>query len=162
MKRVASIDAAADRAVKLVRQLLGFSRLQATEIAGVNVNNLIQNMESLIKRAITPAVEVDLQLAENIWLVGINPGDFQDALLNIVLNARDSMPEGGCLRIKSHNRSLDAVFCANQPRVWAGDHVQLSITDTGLGMAPEQLEKIYEPLFIMGLGPVVSGTYPTH
>ncbi len=156
LKRVTTIDGAAHRAAELVKQLLGFSRQQATDVVVGSLNRIIEDMDSLIKRSITPEIEVDKQLAEDLWLVGINPGDFQDALLNLILNARDAMPGGGTLTIGTSNCTLSAAFCAQHPNFFAGEYVRLSVNDIGTGMTLKQQDKIYDPFYTTK--PVGKGT----
>ncbi len=156
LKRVTTINKSASRASELIKQLLSFSRLQATDVAACDLNLIIQDMDSLIKRSITPEIEVDKKLAENLWLTGINLGDYQDAVLNLILNARDAMPDGGNLTIGTCNSVLDAAFCAQHPNLVAGEYVQLSVIDTGIGMMVEELGKIYDPFYTTK--PVGKGT----
>ncbi len=147
LKRVVTIDEVTQRAVDLVRQLLGFSRLQATDVVVSNINRLILNMDILIKRSITPEVEVELKLADSLWSTGINRGDFQDSLLNMILNARDAMPNGGLLTIETSNCTLDAVYWSLNPDLVVDEYVKLSVSDTGIGITSEQQDKIYEPFY---------------
>jgi len=145
--RLGNIDTATHRATELVKNLLGFSRLQATDIEFCNLNKIIRGMDNLIKRSVTPEIEVDLQLSESLWSTQINQGDFQDVLLNLVLNARDAMSEGGQLTIKTSNCILDNVYCDRILNLTPGEYVKLDINDTGIGIHPEQLDKVYEPFF---------------
>ena len=147
LKRVVTIDEVTQRAAVLVRQLLGFSRLQATDVVVININRLILDMDILIKRSITPEVEVELQLADSLWSTGINLGDFQDSLLNIILNAHDAMPNGGRLTIETSNCTLNAAYCSQNPNLVVGEYVKLSVSDTGTGITSEQQDKIYEPFY---------------
>ena len=156
LKRIDTIDRAAQRAAELVKQLLGFSRHQATDVVVVDPNRMILDMDDLIKRSITPEVKVDQQLAKDLWLAGLNVGDFQDTLLNLVINARDAMPDGGRLTIKTSNCTLDEVFCAQHSNLEAGDYVQLDVSDNGVGITPEQQDKIFDPFYTTK--PVGKGT----
>ncbi len=146
-KRVVAIAKAAQRAANLTRQLLAFSRKQGVELKQVNINKLIQNMDSLITRSITPEVQVDSVFSQELWLTKIDPNDFEDALLNLVLNARDAMPNGGSLTIETHNKILDAAYCSQNPGVSPGSYVLLIVSDTGTGISFEHKEKIFEPFF---------------
>lgn len=147
LKRVESINKAAQRAADLTKQLLGFSRTHAEKTAITNLNTVIGEMDSLTARSITPEVEVKYQLAENLWLTEIDPGDFQDALFNLIINARDAMPNGGQLTMTTANIILDASYCESKPNVAPGDYVQLTVSDSGKGIPFEQLEHIFEPFF---------------
>ncbi len=147
LKRVAVINKSAKRAANLTKQLLCFSRDQATDEVESDISCLILDMDSLVSRSLTPEVEVDRQLTENLWLVSINLGDFQDTLLNLVLNARDAMPNGGRLTIETHNCMLEKAYCTQHPNATPGEYVLLSVSDTGEGIASEQIDKIYDPFY---------------
>ncbi len=146
-KRLKTINKATKRATDLTRQLLGFSRSQAQNIEVTNVNNIIQAMDSLIARSVTPEVEVKLKLASNIWPTEINKGDFEDSLLNLVINARDAMPDGGKLRIETSNQFVDEITANKKQLLASGDYVHISVCDTGTGISDEHLDKIFEPFF---------------
>jgi len=146
-KRTKNIKKAADRAVKLTKQLLGFSRRQPTQTSLLNINKVIKGMDNLISRSITPQVEVDFKLSDELWLTEIDSGDFEDALLNLILNARDAMPEGGRLVIGSKNCNIDAAYCAQNPGMTPGEYIQLAVSDTGEGISLKQQEHIFEPFF---------------
>ncbi|RLJ18153.1 histidine kinase [bacterium endosymbiont of Escarpia laminata] len=145
--RVQTTTKAALRAADLTKQLLGFSRRESKNITATDLNQVIRGMESLIARSVTPEVEVELQLAEGLWLTDIDQGDLQDALLNLVLNARDAMPNGGSLTIETANQALDAIYEEQNPIVDKGDYVQLAVSDNGSGIPAEALEHIFEPFF---------------
>jgi len=147
LKRVAAIDGAAHRAADLVKQLLGFSRHQATDTEISDVNQLILAMSDLIDRSITPEIDVDRNLSGELWPTAINVGDFQDALLNLILNARDAMPSSGQLTIETSNCQLDAAYCSHNPSATPGDYVKLVISDTGVGIDTEQQDKIFDPFY---------------
>jgi len=138
---------ATQRCMDLTRQLLAFSRRQAKKKSVVALNDKVREMETMIARSITPEVEVQYFLADDLWLTEIDPGEFQDAILNLVINARDAMPGGGKLLIETGNKHLDADYAALDPGVEVGDYVQLMISDTGAGMDRETLEHVFEPFF---------------
>jgi len=146
-KRVQNIQKSTQRAAELTRQLLSFSRHQAENVTIININQLIAEMENLIAHAITPQVEIKSHLAKNLWPTEISPGDFEDTLLNLVINARDAMHGSGRLNIETMNTSLDAHYCEKNPDIKPGDYVCLTISDNGEGMAAEQLEHIFEPFY---------------
>ena len=135
------------RCTALTRQLLAFSRRQAEEKVAVNINTRLRDMETVIARSLTPEVEVEYSLSDDLWQTEIDPGEFQDAVLNLVLNARDAMPDGGRLLIETRNNVLDAGYVVYNPEIEAGDYVQLSISDTGFGMDKKTQERIFEPFF---------------
>ena len=146
-KRVNNINKSAQRAADLTRQLLSFSRRQAEQIEKTDISFIIHEMDSLIVRSVTPQVEVEHLNASDLWQTEIDPGDFEDSLLNLVLNARDAMHGQGRLVIQTRNCTLDADYCAQNATARPGDYVELSISDSGIGIAAEQLEHIFEPFF---------------
>ncbi len=147
LKRVNSASKASLRAADLTKQLLGFSRRHSQEKHPCDINQIILAMDSLIARSVTPEVEVELQLNESPWLTQIDPGDFEDALVNLILNARDAMPQGGNLTIETVNKQLDSNYTELNPGVAPGDYLQLAVSDTGGGIANENIEHIFEPFF---------------
>jgi PAS domain S-box-containing protein len=146
-KRIQNIQKSTKRGADLTRQLLSFSRHQAENVTIININQLIEEMENLITHSITPQVEIECRLTEDLWPTEVSPGDFEDAFLNLILNARDAMAGSGLLKIETFNTSLDADYCEKNLDVKPGDYVQLSISDSGEGIAAEQLEHIFEPFY---------------
>ena len=104
-------------------------------------------MHSLLSRSVTPEVEIEHQVEKDLWLTTIDPGDFEDAILNMVINARDAMEGHGHLILKTSNTILDEKFCKSNPGFNPGEYVELCITDHGKGMTPEQQEHIFEPFY---------------
>jgi len=147
LNRLEAINKSALRAADLTKQLLGFSRSQAAQTRATDINKILAEMGNLIRRSITPEVEVNQQLAHDLWLTEIDPGDFQDALLNLILNARDAMPGGGQLTFETSNCTLNAAYCTQNPGAIPGEYVQLTVSDTGEGISPEVRERIFEPFF---------------
>jgi len=147
LKRVDTIKKSAQRAANLTRQLLGFSRRQAEQVVTTDINTIIGNMDSLITRSITPSVTVKHNFATDLWLADIDPGDFEDALLNLIINARDAMPNGGELTLETSNLTLDVDYIEENPNAYLGEYIQLLVIDNGDGIAPDQQEKIFEPFF---------------
>ncbi len=135
------------RCMDLTRQLLAFSRRQTKEKIILNLNTTFNELETMISRSVTPEVEVLYFLADDLWLTETDPGEFQDSILNLVINARDAMPDGGKLLIETTNKYLDADYAEFNPGVEAGDYVQLMLSDTGVGMDKEIMEHIFEPFF---------------
>ncbi len=135
------------RAADLTRKLLDFSRKEAGETRRVCVNEFIRGMESLIAKSLTPKISLRTDLAENTWLVDIDPGGFEDAVLNLALNARDAMPDGGSLIIETANKVVDESYAYRNPGSSAGEFVMIAVSDTGTGMTPETVRKAFEPFF---------------
>lgn len=145
--RIDTIMKSSQRAANLTKQLLSFSRTNAESVTATDINRVISNMEDLITHSITPQVEVKNHLAEDLWLTAIDSGDFQDALVNLILNARDAMNGRGSLTIETKNSTLDAAYCSVNPNVKPGYYVQMAVSDNGDGITYENQERIFEPFF---------------
>ncbi len=146
-KRVQNIQKSAQRAAELTRQLLSFSGHHAEDVIITDINPLIEEMKNLLIHSITPQVEIEWHLAKDLWPTEIAPGDFEDVLLNLVINARDAMSGSGRLKIETLNICLDDKYNENTLDIKPGDYVQLTINDSGEGMSPEQLDHIFEPFY---------------
>ncbi len=146
-QRVTTIKRSSQRAAALTKKLLVFSGRHAVEAAVTDLNRVIVEMENLIARSVTPAVEVEQHFAADLWRTKIDPGDFEDALVNLVLNARDAMPGGGRLVLKTRNSTLDAAYCAQNAGARPGDYVELAVSDMGEGIPLERQQRIFDPFF---------------
>ncbi len=135
-----------DRAAALTRELLTFARRQALQPRPVQLNEIIENLMSLLDKVIGKDIEIKVELG-NLRPVKAEPAQMEQVLMNICLNARDAMRDGGRLCIKTEMILLDDSFCHFYPGVTAGIYVVLSISDTGSGMNPEVRERIFEPFF---------------
>ena len=147
LKRIKAIEKAGVRAANLTRQLLSFSRREAKQESVININQLINEMMDLVQRSLTPEIEVKYILCEDLWLAKIDAGDFEDALLNLCINARDSMTGHGSLTIETHNLNLDEAYCKQNPGLSPGKYLELTVTDTGEGVQNELKDRIFEPFF---------------
>jgi len=145
--QVKSMKKAGQRATDLTRQLLSFSRREPKQTTTTNINRVIKTMDSLIARSVTPEVELEYNLTDDLWLTRIDPGDFEDVLLNLSINARDAMASHGYLSIETRNVNIDAAYCEQKPEATPGEYVQLSVSDSGEGVPPELLERIFEPFY---------------
>ncbi|WP_426199415.1 response regulator [Pseudomonas sp. DC3200b2] len=137
---------ASRRAAALTHRLLAFSRRQTLAPKTTQVNRLVKGMEELISRTMGPSVSIISDLSTDLWNVLIDPHQLENALLNLCINARDAMPDGGTLTISSRNRSIDERG-AQTFDLEAGEYVALAVSDTGTGMAPEVAAKAFEPFF---------------
>lgn len=146
-KKIESIRKSAVRGVDLVGQLLSFSGRQVASSHNVNLNSVISNMDQLIGRSVTPEVDVEHILADNLWETAIDSGDFESAVLNLVLNAHDAMEGSGKITIETCNCILDEGFCRTNPGAIEGEYVQLAISDSGSGIPPDVQERLFEPFF---------------
>jgi two-component system, cell cycle sensor histidine kinase and response regulator CckA len=141
------INLAAERAANLTRQLLLFSRQQVMQSQPVALNTLIANLTKMLKRVIREDIRMECVYEEQLPFVQADPGMIEQALLNLVINARDAMPRGGELRISTRRVELAAADIRTRTEARQGQFVCLSIADTGSGIAPEVLPRIFEPFF---------------
>jgi PAS domain S-box-containing protein len=138
---------ATQRCMDLTRQLLGFSRRQIKETAVVSINVAIKDLKNIIERSVTPEIDVQYALSGRLWATEINLGEFKDAILNLIINARDAMPASGKLLIETSNKPGHEGDTHFGFTAEPGNYVQLSISDTGMGMSNETLEHLFEPFF---------------
>jgi PAS domain S-box-containing protein len=134
------------RAAGLTHRLLAFSRRQTLTPKPTNVNQLISGMEELVRRTIGPAVTLEVVGSAGLWPALIDPGQLENALLNLCINARDAMPDGGRIAIETANVALDAA-AATAHGLPEGPYLSLCVTDTGTGMPPEVVARVFEPFF---------------
>ncbi|WP_200945953.1 PAS domain S-box protein [Methylobacterium sp. Leaf466] len=137
---------AARRAAALTHRLLAFSRRQTLSPKPTNVNQLIGGMEELVRRTIGPQVTLELVGAPGLWPALVDPGQLENALLNLCINARDAMPDGGRITIETANRCLDRP-AASDHDIPEGQYLSLCVTDTGTGMPPDVIARVFEPFF---------------
>jgi len=138
---------AADRGALLTQRLLAFSRQQPLQARPTDLNRLVAGMIDLLRRTLGETIQIQTVLAGDLGQTLVDPGQFENALLNLALNARDAMPQGGRLTLRTANRQLDADYAAANEGVKPGDYVMLSVNDSGIGMTPEVLECAFEPFF---------------
>ncbi|WP_423203575.1 PAS domain-containing protein [Pseudomonas kribbensis] len=137
----------ANRAAALTHRLLAFSRRQSLDRKTLNVNELIHSLEDLIRRTKGDPIELTLRLADNVWPVSTDVSQLENALLNLVINARDAMPDGGELLIETGNVYLDGNDITTLEPVKAGDYLMLAVSDNGTGMTPSVRSKAFDPFF---------------
>lgn len=141
------IDKAADQAASLTRQLLAFSRRQVMEFRILDLNEVVRGMEKMLRRVLGEDIEFIAHYAEHLGSVKADPGQMEQVLMNLVVNARDAMPHGGKLTLETANVELDEEYAGSHVGGKAGSYVMLSVADTGAGMSPEVKERIFEPFF---------------
>ena len=137
---------AVKRAAGLTHRLLAFSRRQTLDPRPANVNKLLSGLEELIRRTVGPSIEVEVVGASGAWPILVDANQLENAILNLCINARDAMPDGGKLTIESANKWLDE-RAARQHDLPVGQYVSLCVTDTGTGMTPDVIAKAFDPFF---------------
>jgi CheY-like chemotaxis protein len=138
---------ASESAANLTRQLLVFSRKQVVQSEPVALNDLIRDLTKMLKRVIPENISLECHSADQLPFVQADPGMVEQVVLNLVVNARDAMPQGGRLQITTGEVSLDAACAQANPDARPGEFACLSVSDTGSGIAPEHLQRIFEPFF---------------
>ncbi|HEY2780262.1 MAG TPA: PAS domain S-box protein [Steroidobacteraceae bacterium] len=137
----------ASRASALTHRLLAFSRRQPLAPKPLEVNPLLASMEELFRRTLGERVLFELVTAGGLWLTKCDPNQLENAVLNLAINARDAMPDGGKLTVETGNSHLDSVYATVHPEIEPGQYVCISVTDTGSGMSAATIERAFEPFF---------------
>lgn len=147
VRKVSTAMRAAMRGADLTRRLLAFARRQILEPEVVDLNRHLKGLDELLHRTLGDSIEVRLEPMDDLWLTRVDPGQIESAILNLAINARDAMPNGGTLTIATHNRVIDAQFCTEHPGLEPGHFVCVSVSDTGIGISTEMLKNVFEPFF---------------
>jgi CheY-like chemotaxis protein len=137
----------ANRAASLTHRLLAFSRRQPLAPRPVNANELVGSMEELLRRTTGPSVQIELGLEAGLWATLCDPNQLENAILNLVINARDAMPDGGRLRIETANVHMEQTDTATEREMGAGPYICIGVSDTGVGIDPAILDKVFDPFF---------------
>jgi CheY-like chemotaxis protein len=141
------IQAMIMRSAALTRQLLTFSRRQINEPHVININDLLDNLKKMLGRLLGEDIALAMFLDDDLGNCFADPGQLEQVIVNLAVNARDAMPSGGKLAVETHNVDLDEEYCRSRLGTKAGPHVMLAVADQGIGMAPELQERIFEPFF---------------
>jgi signal transduction histidine kinase/CheY-like chemotaxis protein len=141
------IDLSAGRAANLTRQLLLFSRRQPMEFIPLSLNNTVENLLKMLHRLIGEDITINTELDSELWTVQADAGTLEQVIMNLTINARDAMPEGGTLTIKTENMHVDEDYCKTYTYARPGRFVCISVQDTGSGMDKEIIDSIFEPFF---------------
>ena len=136
----------ARRAASLTQRLLAFSRRQTLDPKPTDVNKLIAGMEELIRRTVGPGIELEVVGAAGLWLTRIDPSQLENAILNLSINARDAMPEGGRITIETANKWMDDRAARDRDLI-PGQYISVCVTDTGTGMTPDVIAQAFDPFF---------------
>ncbi len=148
LKRIRAAIDASEKGSDLTRRMLAFSRQQTLQNKELAVNELLLNMQDMLQQAVSATVDLKIIPSSELWSVKADKTMLETAILNLTINARDAMaPNGGSLVIESMNRSLDDAYAKSHEEVTPGDYVEISVTDTGTGIAPENIEKVFQPFF---------------
>lgn len=146
-KRIINALAGVSRGAKLASQLLAFGRRQALEPKVVNVTRFVRGMDEMLRRAIGEGIEIETIASGGLWNTFIDPTQIENALLNLAINARDAMDGQGKLTIELGNATLDDDYARAHAEVSPGQYVMLAVSDTGCGIPPDLLEKVFDPFF---------------
>ncbi|MGB2635884.1 MAG: PAS domain S-box protein [Candidatus Acidiferrum sp.] len=146
-RKIEQIDRSADRATALTRQLLAFSRMQVLQPQVINLNAIIEEMGKLLPRLIGEDIELLIRTDEDLGTVRADASQMEQVIMNLAVNARDAMPNGGKLVIETANAELDHSYMASHPLMKVGPYIQLVVTDSGTGMDAETQAHIFEPFF---------------
>jgi PAS domain S-box-containing protein len=144
---LAEAEQAARRAAELTRQLLTFSRNHVVESRVFDLNAQTREADRMLRRLVGASVEIRTELAPGLRAVRMGPGQFEQVLVNLAVNARDAMPGGGTITIATRAVDVDAELAAERPHLDAGPHVEVRVSDTGSGMPQETLDRVFEPFF---------------
>ncbi len=146
-REILQIKKAGLRASQLTHQLLAFSRRQVIQPKVVNLNDLIHEIQKMLRRLIGEDIKLVVHLDPHLGNVKIDPGQFDQIMMNLAVNARDAMPNGGVLTIETKNMIMDEAYVKSHPIVQSGEYVMLAISDTGVGMEKDVISHIFEPFF---------------
>ncbi len=141
------VSVAAERAAALTRQLLSFSRKQVIQMRALNLNDVVKNLDGMLSRLIGEHIEWRCDFAKKLPGVWADQSNVEQIVMNLVVNARDAMADGGKLTIKTQVKTIDAAHVNKHPQARTGTYVCVSFTDTGTGMSPETMNRIFEPFF---------------
>jgi PAS domain S-box-containing protein len=146
-ENIEEVKKAGGRAMDLIRRLLAFSRRQIFQTSVLDLNTILRDLEKMLRRIIGEDIELVTLLADDLGKIEADPGQIEQILLNLAVNARDAMPSGGKLTIETTNTELDKTYARSHVAVKPGRYVMVSVSDTGVGMTPEVRERVFEPFF---------------
>jgi CheY-like chemotaxis protein len=141
------LEASASHGAELIKQILTFARGVEGEHVEIQVAHLIRELQKMLVETLPRSIRIEMNLPKNLWVIKAVPTHINQVLMNLCVNARDAMPEGGTLTISAANIVVDDAYLRLHPEANRGVHVMINVTDTGKGIAPEVLKKIYDPFF---------------
>ena len=144
---VREIKQAGERAAGLTRQLLAFSRKQTLQPRTLSFNTVIAEMDPMLRRLVGEHIDIRTHFSPDLGVVKADPGQIQQVVMNLAVNARDAMPDGGKLTIETLNAALDADYCRLHPEAAPGEYVLIAVTDSGIGMSAQIQSRLFEPFF---------------
>jgi len=147
LKDVERIERAAQDAARLTHQLLAFARVEVVQPRAMDIDSVVSEMAPLLRRTLGEHIELDATPGPDLWLVIIDPGQLSQVLINLAVNSRDAMPKGGRLTIDTRNVEVDSTYAAGRHDLKQGRYVRLRVSDTGIGMDKNTLERAFEPFF---------------
>jgi two-component system, NtrC family, sensor kinase len=146
-RRIDNAMHGAERAATLTKRLLAFSRLQPLSPTPLDVNRLLNGLSDFLRRALGEDISLEIVGSGGIWPVEADAAELESALLNLAVNARDAMRGGGKLTVEASNSYLDEAYCRNHPEIQPGQYVQIAVSDTGMGMSKDVVDRAFEPFF---------------
>ena len=146
-RHIEAAQGAAQRAAALTHRLLAFARRQPLDTKPNDINRIVLSMEDLLRRTLGERVELQTMLMGDLWPALTDVNQFENAILNLAINARDAMPDGGRLTVETRNTQLDAGYARRHDDVEAGEYVVISVSDTGIGMSPDVADRAFDPFF---------------
>ena len=147
LARLQTAMAAAERGARLTHQLLAFARRQPLAPQSTNIARLLSDLTDLLRQSLGERVVMELAISEDAWNAKIDPGQLENAILNLAINARDAMPDGGAVRVEVSNVTLDQLYATLHPDVTPGPYVLVAVSDTGTGMPPDVAAQAFDPFF---------------
>jgi signal transduction histidine kinase/CheY-like chemotaxis protein len=146
-QRLQNAMGAVSRGSRLTGQLLAFARRQALDPRSVDLGRVIRDMTDMLRRTLGEQIEVESVIAGGLWNTLVDPNQVENAVLNLAINARDAMPDGGKLTLEAANAYLDDAYAQSHTEVTPGQYVMLAVSDTGSGMTPDVMSRVFEPFF---------------
>jgi PAS domain S-box-containing protein len=147
LRMLTAIEKSVERGSALVRQILSFAHGSGNTRTLVQIKHLLRDVTTLVRESFPKAILLEEEIPNDLWTVKGNPTQLHQVLLNLCVNARDAMPQGGTLRLRAENRRLDAAAAASLPEAQPGSYLMLEVTDSGTGIPPDVLAHIWEPFF---------------